>query len=143
MENLIPPDSGAPDAGETFDAVIDPFNLELDKPVAKIGRTTGYTSEPIKNVSVGINDVTIEIPGLGNHRFDNMIEIEWSDGRRPFAKPGDSGSALYQEASRTVFGLHIASGEITRKDGRTKRTVKVSYACPISKVMDIYELELL
>jgi hypothetical protein len=143
IENLIPTDSGAPDAGEAFDAVIDPFNLELDKPVAKIGRTTGYTSEPVENVSVGINDVTIEIPGLGNHRFDNMIEIEWTDGRRPFAKAGDSGSALYQEAYRTVFGLHIASGEITRKEGRTSKTVKVSYACPITKVMDIYELELL
>ena len=142
-ENIISSESGAPDAGKAFDTVIDPFDLNLDQRIAKIGRTTGYTSEPAANVSVGINDVTIEIPGAGNHRFDNMIEIEWSDGRRPFAKPGDSGSALYQEGDRTVFGLHVASGEITRKIDGAQRTVKVSYACPMSQVMDIYKLALL
>ena len=142
-ENVISPESGAPDAGQAFESIVDPFDLKLDQRIAKIGRTTGYTSEPAENVSVGINDVTIEIPGAGNHRFDNMIEIEWSDGRRPFAKPGDSGSAIYQEGDRTVFGLHVASGEITRKIGGTRKTAKVSYACPISQVMDVYHLALL
>ena len=143
VENVIPSIRGVPDAGKEFSSVIDPFDLELDKPIAKIGRTTGYTSEPIENVSIGINDVIIEIPGSGNHRFDNMVEIEWSDRRRPFAKPGDSGSVLYQESSLSVFAIHVASGEIERKIGRKTKVTKVSYACPLNEVMDRYEVSLL
>lgn len=139
-ENVIPKESEARDAGHAFESVIDPFELDPGETIAKIGRTTGYTTEPVQNISVGINDVTIDIPGAGNHRFDDLIEIEWSDGRRPFARPGDSGSALYQEGRLAVFGLHMASGEIIRN---RRRAIKVSYACPIKEVMDAYGLSLL
>ena len=141
--NIIPPQSGAPDAGQEFKRVIDPFDLDLDKAVAKIGRTTGYTREAPENISIGVNDVSIDFPGAGNHRFDNMIEVEWSIGDQPFAKPGDSGSVLYQEGSLAVFGLHVASGEIIREIGQEKKVSKVSYACPMTEVMSVYKLSLL
>ncbi|MFQ5730918.1 MAG: hypothetical protein ACE5KM_03070 [Planctomycetaceae bacterium] len=142
-ENVIPLDAKSPDSGKSLRSVIDPFDMDPKNPVAKIGKASGYTSEPVENVAIGINDVTVEFPGYGNHRFDNMIEVEWSDGRRPFARPGDSGSVLYQEKSLAAFGLHVASGEITRGRGGSKKTTKVSYACPLQTVLDIYNLALL
>ena len=144
--NLIPPDFGPADAGESltdclsFDNLVDAVhNVPSTKAitVAKLGRTTGYTSEPYTNVSLGVNDVIVFVPGLGNCRFDNVVEVEWTAKDAPFTADGDSGSALYLERLRHPFGLLFASGILERKRVKTP----ASYACLLDPIFKAYKLD--
>jgi hypothetical protein len=145
-KNLIDPNFKARDAGErltdcfSLDELIKAVNGVPDGEeisVAKLGRTTGYTSAPYINVSIAVNDLIVDIPGLGNCRFDNVVEVEWVSKDVPFTDGGDSGSALYLERLRNPFGLMFASGLVER--GRKK--IPASFACLLSPIFDAYKLD--
>jgi hypothetical protein len=95
--NTIPDGFGAPDAGRHVKGVVDALDIPVGARLAKVGRTTGYTSVSAEGVAVGLNDVSIHFPSLGNLRFDEMIEIPWPSLKKPFSAGGDSGSLCYVE----------------------------------------------
>ena len=141
--NVIPKDFGAPDAGKPLGAPIDTDELndllaEIGKnaSVAKNGLRTGYTSVPVTNVIIGVKDVIVDIPTLGNCRFDDLIEIEFEQKDRPFSDFGDSGAVAYLEKERAPFGLLFAAGVSTR----TGRKRDVGYACALSRIFKEYDL---
>ena len=110
---------------------------ESDARVAKVGRSTMHTSTPAQNVVVGINDITVFVPGLGNCRFDNVIEIEADAGEIAFSDVGDSGSVVYVSGEFSTFGMIFCGGTTTR----TGVTRSVSYACDLSAIFEAYDLE--
>lgn len=141
--NEVPTIFGANDAGAVLTAPIG--TDELDRLasaladgafVAKNGRKTGYTRAAIDRVVIGINDVIVGVPNIGNCRFDNLIEIESADEAIPFSDHGDSGSICYLEGECAPFGMLFAAG-ITER-GRDK--TYVSYACGLSEIFTAYKL---
>jgi len=144
--NVIPKDFRALDAGKPLGAPIDTdeFNdllakIGKDATVAKNGLKTGYTSVSVTNVTIGLNDVIVDIPGLRNCRFDDLIEIEFEQKDRPFTDFGDSGAVAYLEKERAPFGMLFAAGVSTR----TGRKRYVSYACSLPGIFQAYDLALL
>ncbi len=144
--NRIPTDFGPLDAGKRLKDCLSQDDLvktvrrmkDDDKiTVAKLGRTTGYTSANINSVAFGVNELIVDIPSLGNCRFDNAVEIEWTANDEPFTKDGDSGSALYLERVCSPFGLMFASGTVERGN----ETSWVSYACLLSPIYEAYGLD--
>jgi hypothetical protein len=106
------------------------LDLRRGTKLAKIGRTTGYTEGVLS--AAAMNDITVHYHGAGDFRFDNVIEIIWTDLKHPFTRPGDSGSLVFNPATMKAVGLHFAGGQI-RRDGKI---VGVSYACDIASVLD-------
>jgi hypothetical protein len=106
------------------------LDLRRGTKLAKVGRTTGYTEGILS--AAAMNDITVLYPGKENLRFDNVIEITWTDLKHPFARPGDSGSLVFDPATMKAVGLHFAGGRI-RRNGKI---VGVSYACDIASVLD-------
>jgi hypothetical protein len=106
------------------------LDLRRGTKLAKIGRTTGYTEGVLS--AAAMNDITVFYHGAGNFRFDNVIEITWTDLKHPFTRPGDSGSLVFDPATKKAVGLHFAGGQI-RRNGKI---VGVSYACDIASVLD-------
>jgi hypothetical protein len=146
--NLISSNFGALDAGsqlkeclsiDDLTDLVDNMSTGTDISVAKLGRTTGYTSADFTSVSVGVNDLIVDIPGLGNCRFDDNIEIQWPDKETPFTEDGDSGAVLYLERERYPFGLMFANGIVERKGVRTW----ASFACALKPVFEAYQLDFL
>jgi hypothetical protein len=73
--------------------------------VEKIGRTTGYTTGTIEDVSL-----TLKIRyDLGTLTFVDQILIK-GDGRKAFGKGGDSGSLLVDRNSKRPVGLMFGGG---------------------------------
>ncbi|MEM9359964.1 MAG: hypothetical protein AAGB04_27580 [Pseudomonadota bacterium] len=108
-----------------------------DARIAKVGRRTGLTSVPAVNVTVGINDLTINVPGIGNCRFDNLVEIEAEAGHACFSDCGDSGAVIYETLGYSPFGM-IFCGGTTARTGVQRQ---VSYACSLSDIFGRYSLE--
>jgi len=129
----------APEEGRHVKAPIDALDLPLGSRLAKVGRTTGYTSAPAESVAIGLNDVSISFAGLGNLRFDGMIEIMWPNLKKPFSASGDSGSLCYVEKKMHAFALIVAGGVVERNGV----DVGVSYACPLDAILTEYKAEVL
>jgi len=134
LGNSIPPGNW-PDAGEELGRVGKFDQLEDKTKVAKIGRTTGYTTG---EVSAVWTDAIVDIPGLGNAYFENLLEVT-APVDKPFSEPGDSGSLVFEVASRRPVGLHFAGGTATR-DGKK---VQVGYACNLEIVLEALGITLL
>ena len=105
--------------------------------MAKIGRTTGFTFGRVSGF--GIDDIAIGVPGIGNVRFDNLLEIEWETADKPFAMDGDFGSLVFDPVSMRPIGLHFAGGLI-RRNGKQ---VGVSYTCSLKYILTMFDLSLL
>jgi hypothetical protein len=137
--NEIPYGFGAPDEGRHLKDPIDTLALPVGARLAKVGRTTGYTCVPAEGVAVGLNDVSINFPGLGNLRFDEMIEIPWPSLRKPFSAGGDSGSLCYVEKRMHALAIVVAGGMVVRNGVK----IGVSYACPLAAILTEYKADLL
>ncbi|OGV95929.1 MAG: hypothetical protein A2W53_08250 [Nitrospinae bacterium RIFCSPHIGHO2_02_39_11] len=95
----------------------------LNMYVQKYGRTTALT----KGIINGIN-ATINVGyGSGTARFVNQIVVY---SRKPFIKPGDSGSLLVTDPDRNPVGLLFAGSS----DG------KWAIANPIREVLDSFSI---
>jgi len=112
------------------------INEELSKgmKVSKFGRTTGLTHGRI--TAFELDNFPVDFEELGEIRFDEQIEIEGA-GPAPFSRPGDSGS-LVVDARRRAIGLLFAGGDSAGKNGKG-----LTYACPISAVLQALNAELL
>ncbi len=149
--NRIPSGFGSPDEGAPLKAPIPTDDLtdildamRAEGRVAKIGRTTGYTTEPLLNLTIGLRDVTVGVPGTGKCRFDDVIEVESPLDGPHFSAKGDSGSVLYVERELVPFGLLFANGTTEKRDrrsGEIKGTKFVTYACHLHDVFSSYQLE--
>lgn len=128
--NIIPESVGAP-ASSVGERIVYATNPELgeDAELAKIGRTTGY-SEGVLN-AMGVDNLSVLVPGIGLVYFDNCIEVRWKAENKPFTKPGDSGAVVFTIARQQAAGLHFAHGDAER-DGKK---FKVSYACALEAIM--------
>lgn len=133
--NVVPPD--CPGKGNRIDAVIEYDQLGPNQRVAKVGRTTGYTTGVVH--AFGVDERIINIPPHGNRRFDDLLEIWWDSLDEPFAKPGDSGSLIYLPDPRQAVALHFAGGVLNINGQR----VGVSYACSLSRLLEIFDLTFL
>ena len=127
----------SPDIGKEITQVRNYDAIGPDTKLAKVGRTTGYTTGIASGIS--IDDVTVYLPGLGNVRFDNLLEIRWPSLEKPFSDLGDSGSMVFIPGALDGVGLLFASG-VLDIDGEE---VGVSYACHLSTVLKSLELTLL
>ena len=94
MPTIIPRRLGFPVAGSIAE-VMDYDDLVFRHKLAKIGRTTGYSTGVVSGF--GIDDVIIHVHSVGNVRFDNLLEVEWDD--NPFTDEGDSGSISIRHRS--------------------------------------------
>jgi hypothetical protein len=138
--NRIPTGAGIPGEGRLIRQVKskdEALNLlSKDKPVCKIGRTTGFTAGTIG--AVALDNVTVKT-SLGNVVFDDLIQVNWLSGRKPFSKPGDSGSLVFTRDGLRAVGLHFAGG--IRMVRRSR--VGVSYSCNLATVLESFNVSLL
>lgn len=93
--------------------------------VYKIGRTSGLTEGII--TAFEVDQIDVDMP-TGAHRFVNQIEISGLD--KPFSKPGDSGSLVFDDHGLgigMIFAGTDAGGSLTNG---------VAYANPLGRVLD-------
>jgi hypothetical protein len=102
----------------------DPLAPEDVETVGKLGRTTGRTTGRV--TAFELDNVIVAYDAFPTLRFDDQIEIEGT-GSAPFSQGGDSGSLIWDEASRRPVGLLFAGGE--------EGDVDVTYANPIGAVL--------
>jgi hypothetical protein len=112
-------------AGTAAVALPDDGGFIREKEVFKVGRTTGLTYGQIELLQV---DAMIPYPN-GDCLFSNLIGIRGADGR-PFSGPGDSGAVVVRVTSE-VIGLIVAYSD------------RLSFACPIDRVLELLDCELL
>ncbi len=129
--NIVPVAANVPPEliGLPFTGVVAPEQLGPEPMVAKIGRTTGYVLG--KLTAVSLDDVPVFVPGIGNVRFDDVLEVTWFGTRFPFSLGGDSGSVVFAPACRSAIGLHFAGG-ILDMNGKE---LGLSYACNLGTVL--------
>lgn len=139
--NVIPKNLGFPSQGKKINAVPNDESIlqyfQKDEIVCKIGRTTGFTEGVVSAIAVDNVPVRTQI---GNVVFDDVIEITWISNRKPFSKPGDSGSLVFTKTGLIAFGLHFAGGD---KRTRRGRQIGVSYSCNIAAVLKAHQASLL
>jgi hypothetical protein len=137
--NVIPQNlAGCAHCGRPIAGLIEPEELTRSSILGKVGRTTGWTTGKV--TAFGLDNLPIFVPQLGrNLRFDNMVEISWSSPTEVFSGPGDSGSVVYDTATMAAVGLIVAGGVLER-DGKP---VGVSYACSLSRALQIFGLKML
>lgn len=100
-----------------------PVAAIIHQAVQKYGRTTSLT----KGAVTGINATFYIGYSSGTARFVNQIVVE---SRKPFIKPGDSGSVLVTDPGRNPVGLLFAGN----------RTGKFALANPIGDVLSTFDV---
>ena len=131
--NQIPSWSGHPRAGSILRTPINPMSLAGPVRVQKIGRTSGLTTGSLS--AIALDDVPVDVPGLGVVFFNDVIEIRSMSDDEPFSEPGDSGSVLFTEDGLEPFGIHFAGEYRKTPKGR----VKLSYSCVLESALDAVE----
>lgn len=96
--------------------------------VSKTGRSTGHTIGTVR--ASAVHHVKVKYGNTVAY-FSDCIEIVGTNGA--FSQPGDSGSVILNDKMEAV-GLLFAGGEIGG--------VKVTYACNLTKAMDLLELSI-
>jgi hypothetical protein len=99
--------------------------------VRKVGRTTGRTEGEV--TAFELDGVAVTYGELGTLRFDDQVEIGGT-GAGPFSQGGDSGSLIYDAATRRAVALLFAGGEEGGED--------VTYGNPIGAVLDALDATL-
>jgi hypothetical protein len=82
-----------------------PADAQIDMPVHKFGRTTGYTVGQVSSVDT---DVTVQYE-TGNYTFHSQIIVLGLNGTA-FSGSGDSGSLVVSRANNAAVGLLFAGG---------------------------------
>lgn len=134
--NVVPPIASARDAGQRIlgppssnEAIVSFRN------VAKVGRSTKYTEGLL---SAGFFDeVPLDVPARGITYYSNLMEIESSDPKMPFAEPGDSGAVIFDVRTRTAFALVVGGGVWERVGAPTVLT----YGCSLASSLDALDAE--
>jgi hypothetical protein len=101
--------------------------------VIKIGRTTGITRGKV--TAFELDDVVVGFD-QGNLTFNGQIEVE-GGGDRPFSRPGDSGSLVYNTDLKAI-GLLFAGTDVGGTNG-----MGVTYINPIENVLRSLNVELI
>jgi len=127
--NTIPQKCKHPHAGKRLKSVIKMTDLRPQQQVSKIGRTTSCTTGSVS--AIALDNVPVDIPGVGIVSFRNVIEIRSESTDAPFTMPGDSGSIVFTSDGLAPVGLHFA-GEYKTHEGKK---LKVSYACDLDAVL--------
>lgn len=127
--NVIPKGCGHEKEGRRLGRVITMGQLRPQQSVSKIGRTTDARSGKIS--AIALDNVPIEVPGLGVLSFSNVIEIRSVLANRPFTMPGDSGSVVFTDDDLAPFGLHFAGTYKSSDDVK----FKISYACDLETAL--------
>lgn len=113
-------------------------NLDRPRPaVAKIGRSSGYTTGVVALENVGPIDIYMSELNC-NVAVEGLIEVHWNGINEPFSKLGDSGSVVYLQDGLKPIGIVVAGGIATIE----KAKVGVSYVCPIGPIMQAWDLRL-
>jgi hypothetical protein len=102
--------------------------LQTGDKVIKVGRTTGETHGTV--FALGVKDLEVDFEGTSRF-FDQQIEITPAD-EDPFCDRGDSGSLILDEDS---FAVGLLFG---KSDGADR----LAYANPISKVLELLQVDL-
>ncbi len=145
LGNLVPQGFGSPDEGKSIIEVVS-FDdaIREGMVVAKLGRTSGYTSaisqEPdniitlvdVKGLSVSLN--------REDYWFNGLMEIPGESLNKPFTEPGDSGSLVFIPGALQGVGLHFARA--VKKIYSSGRKIPVSYACSLVDILGAFELTL-
>jgi hypothetical protein len=131
--NIVPEGCGNA-ATRRITSVIDYDELLPRQLVAKVGRTSGYTTGIVS--SFGLDDIVIEVPNVGNTRFDNLLEISWDLDKR-FSDEGDSGGLVFTAHSFAAVGLHFAGGVLSVNG----KKMGFSYSCNLQYLLKIFDLE--
>jgi hypothetical protein len=97
-----------------------------DDRVAKIGRTTGWTTGRVTAVELDGVQVGFD---AGVLVFDGLVEVE-GDGALAFSRGGDSGSTVYTLDAGLALGLLFAGGETGGSNGQG-----LTFACPFSAAL--------
>lgn len=129
LSNVIPGRLGCALGGKRLAAVMDLAEIPLPLRVAKIGRTTGYTEGTLTSILDRVAVRNREIGAVIS--FNQVLSVRWDDKGTPFTKAGDSGALVFSVDGLRPVGLHFAS-----PGGR-------SYACPLQKVLDVFEARLI
>jgi hypothetical protein len=101
--------------------------------VAKIGRTTEYTEGHVAAIDTG--PVTFHYP-IGDIVFDGLVEVH-GVATGPFARNGDSGSVVFEPASRCAVGLLFG---ITTSGG--SNGAGITYVHPLPAVLERLQIDL-
>jgi hypothetical protein len=128
--NVVPDEVGAPAAAVGQKVAHDPdLVLGPSTSVAKIGRSSGYTTGVLN--AIGVDHVPVMVHGIGIIYFDNCFEIRWKSPSQPFTRPGDSGSLVFTTDQRKALGLHFAGADVVREG----QDLKVCYACDVETIL--------
>lgn len=112
---LIAPNKSAPEVGDE---------------VAKIGRSTGYTTGRISAVDIAFTVRSVERSrAWRNSSAEVFNAIEIDGGEEPFSGPGDSGAVIYRIRDGMALGLLFASSRTGNGQFRT-------FAHPLVKVLE-------
>jgi hypothetical protein len=83
-----------------------------------------------------LDDVPIQVPNVGNTRFDNLLEVTWDLDTR-FADEGDSGGLVFTADSFAAVGLHFAGGVLSMGG----KKMGFSYSCNLKYLLEIFKLD--
>jgi hypothetical protein len=126
--------------GTPMTSVLSASELQLGERVAKLGRTTGFTTGTVSATNFRNLAVWSEVPRIAKYTFSEVIELTWDDPedkKHPFSAGGDSGALLFRLDDLRPVGLHFATmsgGE----DGEP-----LSYAIQLDRICAEYRLELI
>jgi hypothetical protein len=130
--NVIPDGARAPRGSVGKPLRFDPkARLGQDTLVAKVGRTSGYTTGYLNGF--GIDNVPVQVPGIGIVYFDNCIEVRWKAVNQPFTRAGDSGALVFTADTLLALGIHFAVGPDAELANGKK--VKFSYASDLVNIL--------
>jgi hypothetical protein len=105
---------------------------DLDRPVVKVGSTTGITRGRI--TQFGVDTLRVDFGPRQVARFEGQFEVTGDDGR-PFSAEGDSGSLIVDPRSRRALGLLCCGGP-------DENDVDLTYANPIDAVLSALDVRL-
>lgn len=136
--NLIPLGRGHQHEGKKITLFNSEQPLYRDREIAKIGRSSGYTTGLFRAMELDFIRVEYSFPQSkqGTSLFNNLTEIRWKSPDQPFSMPGDSGSLAFTDDTQQAIGLVFAGGE--RADGQY-----VSYCIDLKSILSEFEAKLL
>jgi hypothetical protein len=134
--NIIPKGQNWPSEGrELGDPVVGNISTPTAS-VAKIGRSSGWTTGVVALENVGPVDIYMR-QLRSNVAVDGLIEVHWASINDPFSALGDSGSIVYLRDSLKPVGIVVAGGIATIN----KVKIGVSYVCPLGPILKEWGLK--
>ncbi len=131
--NRLPDYDGFSQSGREVDRILSAKEIKGMLPVAKFGRTTGFTRGFITAWDCLIKVNT----SAGLVTFTGLIEIT-GDGPEAFSLHGDGGALVFAMEPFGAIGI-IVAGTAPRTPEQPDR----AYVCPLQRVLDRFDLQLL